>query len=212
MKTKKTLIMVDLQNDFCEGGSLAVPGATEVISLANQLQPHFDSVVATQDWHPKDHMSFADNHPGMQVGDVVVAGNNLSQILWPTHCVQHTLGAAFHPSLSQKHISQVFHKGTTKYIDSYSAFFDNAHERSTGLANYLRAAKVSQVYIMGLATDYCVKFSVLDALHEGFDVYVIQDACRGVGLKPADIQRAFNEMSAAGAHLVTAADVLQANR
>lgn len=212
VKIKKALIMVDLQNDFCEGGRLAVPQALDVIPLANRLQPCFDIVIATQDWHPEDHMSFASNHPGRQVGEVVAVGSNLAQILWPTHCVQHTSGAALHPALSKSHISQIFQKGTMKHIDSYSAFFDNAHERSTGLADYLRAKQIQQVYIMGLATDYCVKFSVLDALHEGFEVYVIEDACRGVGLQPEDIQQAFNEMHAAGAHLTTVADVLLTNR
>lgn len=212
VKSKKALIMVDLQNDFCAGGSLAVPGGDAVIPLANLLQPHFDLVIATQDWHPANHVSFASHHAGRSVGDLVAVGDNLAQVLWPEHCVQHTRGAAFHPDLNQLPISQVFHKGINQNIDSYSAFFDNAHQRSTGLANYLRAAHVEQVYLMGLATDYCVKFSVLDALREGFQVFVIVDACRGVGLQPGDIEQALAEMRAAGAMLTCVDNVLLANR
>lgn len=201
MTDKKALIMVDLQNDFCTGGSLAVPGGDEVIPLANRLQPYFDLVIATQDWHPHDHMSFAVNHPGHAVGDVIQV-NNMTQVLWPAHCVQDTKGAEFHPDLDLERVKKVFHKGINKVIDSYSAFFDNAHLRSTGLADYLRNENVRDVYIMGLATDYCVKFSSLDAVCEGFNVSVIQDACRGVELNPGDVRDAFNTMQNKGVHLI----------
>jgi nicotinamidase/pyrazinamidase len=204
---KKALVMVDLQNDFCQGGALAVPGGDEIIPLANALQAHFDLVVATQDWHPLDHMSFATNHPPYGVGDVLVI-DHISQVLWPAHCVQDSNGAKFHPALDLTHVKKIFHKGTDSKIDSYSAFFDNAHRRSTGLSDYLRSEGVTEVYIMGLATDYCVKYSTLDAIHQGFKVFVIEDACRGVELKSGDIEAAKAEMQAAGAMLVTAAEVM----
>jgi nicotinamidase/pyrazinamidase len=194
---KKALIMVDLQNDFCPGGSLGVPDGDAVISMANQLQPHFDLVIATKDWHPKNHMSFASNHPGRKIGDVVTV-NDLIQILWPDHCVQETKGSEFHPALDTSRIDKIIFKGVDQSIDSYSAFFDNAHLRSTGLGEYLRTKDVQKIYIMGLATDYCVKYSCLDAVHLGFDVYVIEDACRGVELSPGDIKKALDLMQQAG--------------
>jgi nicotinamidase/pyrazinamidase len=209
MSFKKALLMVDLQNDFCEGGRLAVPGAEAVVTWANRLQPHFDIVVATQDWHPQDHLSFAVNHPGKKVGEIVQLGE-VVQVLWPTHCVQHTEGAAFHPKLDTHQIDQIIYKGIHRDIDSYSAFFDNAHLRSTGLADYLRSQHIQEVYIMGLATDYCVKYSSLDAVHLNFHVYVILDACRGVELQPGDILRASDEMRYAGVNVINTQDILLA--
>jgi len=207
MPAKKALIMVDLQNDFCPGGSLAVPEGEAVIPLANKLQPHFDVVVATQDWHPHDHMSFAINHPGHGVGDTVIV-DDIAQILWPAHCEQNSNGAKFHPELDTHAITKIVHKGVDKKIDSYSAFFDNAHRRSTGLSDYLKSEAVQEVYIMGLATDYCVKYSSLDAVQLGFTVYVITDACRGVEINHGDSERAFAEMRAAGVMLIQAKEVL----
>lgn len=206
MPIKKALIMVDLQNDFCEGGSLAVPKGDEVISIANQLQPHFELVVATQDWHPKDHMSFASNHLGRKVGEIIIV-EGLRQILWPDHCIQNTRGAEFHPNLNVQHLTKVFHKGIDKKIDSYSAFFDNAHRRSTGLSEYLQSIHVTDIYIMGLATDYCVKYSALDAAQLGFDVHVIEDACRGIELNPGDIDLSFQEMRKAGVNIINSKDL-----
>lgn len=205
-KNKTALILVDLQNDFCAGGSLAVPGGDEVIPLANQLQSHFDIVIATKDWHPKDHASFASNHPGKKIGDLIEM-NGLEQILWPDHCLQNTKGAELHPLLNISQIQAYFLKGTDKCIDSYSAFFDNAHLRATGLADYLSEQHVSKVYIMGLATDYCVKFSCMDAVGEGFETYLIEDACRGVELKVGDIQKALNEMLKEGIKIIKMKDV-----
>src|SRR3990167_6087430 len=207
---KKALIMVDLQNDFCQGGSLAVPGADEIISLANQLQPRFDLVIATKDWHPQDHTSFASNHPGHSVGDLIMI-NGISQILWQDHCVQKTYGAAFHPQLNTQLIKKIFYKGTDKNIDSYSAFFDNAHRRATGLSDYLKEAQVEDVYIMGLATDYCVKYSSLDAVQQGFNVFVMIGACRGVDLHPGDSTTAIYDMQTAGAHILQTNDYNQFN-
>lgn len=199
---KNTLIMVDLQNDFCPGGRLAVPDADLIIPLVNELQPFFHHVVATLDWHPKDHTSFASNHPGHQIGDVLIM-DQIPQILWPDHCVQGSEGAQFHPNLNVQRVRKIFKKGIDKNIDSYSAFFDNAHRRATGLADYLHEQNIKEVYLLGLATDYCVKYSCIDAANLGFDVYVIVDACRGVELKPGDCAKAFQEMEQAGAHLIT---------
>lgn len=207
MKNKAALIMVDLQNDFCEGGSLAVKNANEIIPIANQLQKKFDTVIATKDWHPDDHMSFASNHPGHKVGDVIVV-NGLEQILWPDHCVQDTQGAEFHPKLETSLINQIFFKGIDIAIDSYSAFFDNAHLRTTGLADYLLQRQIHDIYIMGLATDYCVRFTCMDAYHLGFNTHIIVDACKGVELNPGDVQSALDEMRNEGVVLVNSADIL----
>lgn len=207
MNTKSALIMVDLQNDFCAGGSLAVPGGDEVVPLANALQAHFDLIVATLDWHPHDHTSFAANHAGYAVGETIDL-DGVQQVLWPVHCVQATNGAAFHPDLNTDKVTHVFHKGIDKFIDSYSAFFDNAHQRETGLGDYLKHQGIERVYIMGLATDYCVKFSALDAKHLGFDVYVLADACRGVELHAGDVAGAFDEMKQVGIHLVETKEIL----
>ncbi len=199
--------MIDLQNDFCAGGSLPVPRGEDVIPLANQLQAHFDLLIATKDWHPENHTSFASNHPMHEIGDVIEAGG-INQVLWPDHCVQNSKGAEWHPKLETQAIDQVFFKGTDPNIDSYSAFFDNKHLRSTGLANYLQNNQVEDIYMMGLATDYCVKFSSLDAARLGFHVYVIEDGCRGIELNPGDIQHSLQEMQKAGVKIVKAKDVL----
>lgn len=180
---KKALILIDLQHDFCEGGSLAVKGAQEVIQLANQLQSKFDVVLATQDWHPADHASFEE--------------------LWPVHCVQDSHGAKLHDQLDVKKIEKIFYKGTDKNIDSYSAFFDNAHLHQTGLGDYLKQKNITDIYIMGLATDYCVKYSCLDALALGFNVYLIQDACRAVELNVGDEEKTIKELQAAGVKITT---------
>lgn len=201
IKSNSALILVDLQNDFCPGGNLAVPDGDAVIPVANEIQLYFDLVVATKDWHPAMHMSFASNHPGKKIGDVIQV-HNLSQVLWPDHCIQNSHGAEFHPALNIQSIQQIFHKGTDRFVDSYSAFFDNEHLRETGLADYLRKKNVSTVYIMGLATDYCVKYSCLDAVKLGFDVYVVEAGCRGVELQPGDTANALKEMQVAGAKLI----------
>src|SRR5688572_15626086 len=156
---RAALVLVDLQNDFCPGGALAVADGDRVVPLANALarSKKFDLVVATQDWHPPDHASFAANHPGREVGDHIDL-EGLPQILWPAHCVQGTWGAGLHPALDATRIDKVFQKGIDPALDSYSGFFDNGHRRSTGLGDYLKAAGITDVYILGLATDYCVKF------------------------------------------------------
>ncbi|MHB1220582.1 MAG: bifunctional nicotinamidase/pyrazinamidase [Gammaproteobacteria bacterium] len=203
---KRALVLVDLQNDFCPGGKLPVEDGDKVIPLANQLQPKFELVVATQDWHPKDHMSFASNHDNAKIGETLMI-NNMPQIMWPAHCIRQTHGAAFHIDLDLNPETKIFYKGTDSQIDSYSAFFDNAHLRATGLAEYLRNEHVTDVYIMGLATDYCVKYSALDAVHTGFNVFVIEDACRGVELNSGDCAAAFEEMRQAGIKIVKSTDI-----
>jgi nicotinamidase/pyrazinamidase len=207
-KNKTALVMVDIQNDFCEGGSLAVPEGSAIVELANALQPHFDLVIATQDWHPQDHTSFAANHQDTNVGDVVSL-DGISQIMWPVHCVQNSMGAQFHPRLDVSRIHKIVHKGADRLIDSYSAFFDNAHLRSTGLADYLQEHGVEEVYIIGLATDYCVKYSCLDAAKLKLKTHVIIDACRGIDLTAGDIDKALAEMVAVGVDIIYSESILK---
>ena len=201
------LIIVDMQNDFVEGGALAVPGGKGLVPLINQLQPRFDLVVATQDWHPADHGSFAANHPGRKAFELIDL-DGLAQTLWPTHCVQNTPGADFVPSLDRGHWAAVFQKGTDSKVDSYSGLFDNGKRRATGLGGFLKNKGVAQVYVLGLATDYCVKFTALDAAVLGFKTTLIEDASRGVNLNPGDVQAAVDEMRQAGVTIKQAADFL----
>jgi nicotinamidase/pyrazinamidase len=211
----RAFIIVDVQNDFLPTGALPVPGGGEVIPLINRLQTHFDFVVATQDWHPADHQSFASNHPGKKPGDVIELQGDL-QILWPDHCVQNSSGAEFAGELHREGWRKVFRKGTRSTMDSYSGFLEgtqklrdrvstlhgNDHPHSTGLEEYLKIHGIRKVYIAGLALDYCVKFTALDARRLGFDVTVIPDACRAVHLRPHDGELATQEMKAAGIHLL----------
>lgn len=200
-KHSKALIVVDIQNDFMPGGALAVANGDQVIPMINQLLHHpFDIKIATKDWHPYNHGSFADVH-AKKPGDTIELGG-LVQILWPRHCVQNSQGAEFAPGLDISSIDHTFYKGSDENIDSYSAFFDNGHRKSTGLADYLKEKHIEEVYIVGLATDYCVKFSVLDSLQLGFNTFVIRDACRGVNLKPHDDIRALEEMRQSGATIL----------
>ena len=182
------LILVDIQNDFCPGGSLAVREGDRIVPIVNELQKRFDLVVATKDWHPPGHSSF--------------------ESLWPPHCVQGTGGAEFVAALDTSRIAHVFLKGTDPAVDSYSGFFDNEHKLSTGLGDWLRAQGVTRVTVVGLATDYCVKFTALDALRLGFETTVVRDACRGVEVNAGDTERAVEEMSAAGARVVESREIL----
>lgn len=193
----KTLLLIDIQNDFMPGGALAVAGGDEIIPVVNGMMPDFDLVVATQDWHPEDHGSFAANHPGKSVYEQILL-DGLPQTLWPVHCVQNTGGALFAPGLETRRIRRVFTKGMNAQIDSYSGLFDNGHRASTGLGEWLKAQGVTELHVAGVATDYCVKFTVLDALAEGFRVKLLLDACRGVNLQPGDVDRTVEEMRAAG--------------
>ncbi|HEV2613971.1 MAG TPA: isochorismatase family protein [Gammaproteobacteria bacterium] len=182
--TKKALILVDIQNDFMPTGSLGAAGGDEVVPIANQLQEKFDIVIASKDWHPENHFSFVN--------------------LWPVHCVQDSFGSQFVDGLNTQKIQKIIYKGTQVEIDSYSAFFDNAHEHKTELDDYLKTLGITDIYIMGLATDYCVKYSVLDACKLGYEVNVIEDGCRAIG----DSQSAFEEMKKAGAKIIHSRELL----
>jgi len=197
----QALLIVDMQNDFMPGGALSVPDADALASLINKLMKRFSLVIATQDWHPADHKSFAANHPGKKVGDIVDV-KGIPQILWNVHCVRNTMGAALVEELDQKTIVTNFYKGTDKWIDSYSAFFDNARRKTTGLADYLRSHGVDHIFIAGVATDYCVLYSVIDAIDLGFKVTVISDACRGINLRSEDVAEAIKTMREKGAEIV----------
>lgn len=193
----KALILVDIQNDFLPGGALAVPEGDRVIPVANRMVPRFDLVVATQDCHPAGHGSFAANHAGRRPGEVIQLGG-LPQVLWPVHCVQNTPGAAFAPDLDVSRVARVFPKGTDPEIDSYCGFFDNGHRKATGLGDYLRDHGVTEVAVLGLATDYCVKATAIDARNLGFETTLILDGCRGVELAPGDCARAVEEINRTG--------------
>jgi nicotinamidase/pyrazinamidase len=197
----RALLVVDVQNDFMPGGALGVPDGDEVVAVANALMQRFRFVVATQDWHPRDHGSFASNHPGRVPGDVVELGG-VEQVLWPDHCVQGTAGASFHSSLDVASIDRVVRKGADRGVDSYSAFFDNARRNDTGMTALLREAGVTAVVLVGLATDYCVRASALDALSAGFEVTVVTDGVRAVELHSGDGERAISEMATAGVAVV----------
>ena len=200
------LILVDLQNDFLPGGALPVPDGDGVIPIANRAQEAFQLIVATQDWHPANHGSFAANHPHRKPGELAELGG-LPQVLWPTHCVQNTGGAAFAPGLLTQRITRIFPKGTDPHIDSYSGFFDNGHKKSTGLGEYLRERQVNEVYILGLATDYCVQATALDARKWGLVTHLIADGCRGVNLTVGDDARAIEAMRAAGVRIAHSRDL-----
>ncbi len=203
----RCLILVDLQYDFMPGGSLAVAEGDQVVKVANRLMPHFDLVVAPQDWHPADHKSFASQHVGKSIGELIDL-DGLEQVLWPDHCVQETPGAAFHKGLDKERIHHVVQKGTSTRIDSYSGFYDNAHRQATVLVELLKERGVSEVAVMGLATDYCVKFTALDAVGLGFTTTLIEDGCRGVDLNPGDVRRAIDEMRNADIQVVTSEHVV----
>ncbi len=205
----KALILVDIQNDFLPGGPLAVPDGDAVIPVANQLQAVLPLVVATQDWHPANHGSFAASHPGKQVFQQIEL-NGLPQTLWPVHCVQNTKGADIADGLDLNRLKKIFPKGTDAGIDSYSGLFDNGHRKSTGLGEWLKAQGVTEVFVCGLATDYCVKFTALDAAQMGFKTHLIEDASRGVNLRPDDVKNAVEEMKRAGVAVVQSAELLRA--
>lgn len=203
----KALNVTDIQRDFVPGGSLAVPQGDEIIPLVNALMPHFPLVLATKDWHPANHGSFAVNHPGKKPGDMVELGG-VPQVLWPPHCVQHSPGAEYAAGLDTSHIECVLYKGTDPEIDSYSGFFDNGHRKSTGLHEYLQTREVTDLYLVGLATDYCVLYTALDARMLGYHTVVITDGCRGLDFPAGNIERAYQQMRKAGAVLVTSEEVI----
>lgn len=202
----RALILVDIQNDFCPGGALAVSDGDAVVPVANKLIERFELVVATQDWHPPNHKSFASQNEGIAIGDSFSL-NGMEQIAWPDHCIFETHGAAFHSELYTQMIEMVFPKGLNPSIDSYSGFFDNDQQSATGLGDYLKSKNVEQVYVLGLATDYCVKFTALDAVKLGFKTFLVTDGCRGVDLNPGDVEKAITAMQDAGVTMVHSDDI-----
>ena len=197
----KALVIVDLQNDFLPGGALGVREGDRIVPLVNRMMADYEVVVATMDWHPADHGSFAVNHEGREVYEEVLLGG-LPQTLWPVHCVQWTGGAMLASGLESRRLARVFPTGEQRLVDSYSGFADNGGRGDTGLGGWLRERGVTEVDVCGLATEFCVKFTVLDALRLGFEVRLLAEACRGVELTAGDCERAIGEMAAAGAVIV----------
>ncbi|NIK90927.1 bifunctional nicotinamidase/pyrazinamidase [Mangrovimonas sp. CR14] len=181
----KALILVDIQNDFLPGGSLAVPEGDTIITTVNQLQPQFDLVVATQDWHPSNHLSFASNHDGLKPFDMIDLFG-IKQVLWPDHCIQGSEGSQFSETLDMNAVSAIFRKGMDPKTDSYSGFFDNGRRHHTGLSAYLKSKGIKQVYVCGLAADYCVYYTAKDAQSEGFETYFISDATKAIAQETLD--------------------------
>ncbi|WP_207430286.1 bifunctional nicotinamidase/pyrazinamidase [Sabulibacter ruber] len=201
----EALLLIDIQNDFIPGGALAVPEGDAVVPIANALQPQFDLVVATQDWHPSNHKSFASQHEGKKLFETTQL-QGLDQVLWPDHCVQGTAGAEFSPELEMSRVEAIFRKGTDPEIDSYSGFYDNGHLKSTALAEYLRGKGVNEVYLVGLAADFCVYFTALDALKEGFPTYFIEDATRAISAE--GFEKAKADMIRKGGQVIQSAQLL----
>ena len=201
------LLIVDVQNDFLPGGALEVNHGDEVVSIINALQEKFDFIVATQDFHPADHGSFAANHAGKSVGEMIEL-NGLSQILWPVHCVQGSEGAEFHKELNPTKWKTIFQKGKNPAVDSYSGFFDNARRGDTGLGDFLQNEGIMNVFVTGLAQDYCVKFTALDSVSLGFKTFLITDATKAVNLSPEDGEKALVEMKDAGVICIESAAIL----
>jgi nicotinamidase/pyrazinamidase len=199
------LVAIDVQNDFCPAGALAVPRGDEVVPVINRLVRRFPHVVLTQDWHPRGHVSFASSHPGHEPFERIRVSYG-EQVLWPDHCVPGTLGAELHPGLDTLAADLVLRKGSDPAIDSYSAFYENDHRTSTGLAGYLRERGCQRLYLAGLATDFCVQYSALDARREGFEVFVVEDGVRGINLE-GSVAAAWAQMAGAGVHRVRETDL-----
>ncbi len=204
--TQAALIVVDVQNDFCPGGSLPVPDGGQVVPVLNRLMGRFELVVASQDWHPPGHVSFASSHPGRRPFDRIDLGGR-EQVLWPDHCVPGTPGAELHPQLDLRPIHLILRKGWHPGVDSYSVFFENDHRTATGLEHYLKGLGVRRVFLAGLARDICVHFSGLDALRLGFEVAVVEDACRALDQPPGSAEERIRELQRGGALRVKAADL-----
>lgn len=200
----KTLIVIDAQNDFMPGGSLAVPEGDMIIPIINRIQDKFDLVVASQDWHPQNHISFASNHPGKAVFDEIEI-HGQPQTLWPDHCVQDTEGALFHPELQTARWEAIFRKGTDPGIDSYSAFYDNGHKKSTGLTGYLKEKGATHIYFCGLAADICVYYSIYDAFKEGFTCFLIDDASKPIDLEA--YSKIKEELVSMGVQIITSEEI-----
>ena len=200
----KALLLVDIQIDFIPGGSLAVPDGNEIILVVNNLQQQFDVVAATQDWHPGKHKSFASNHKEKKAFDIIQL-NGLEQVLWPDHCVQGTKGAEFSKELNMNNVEAIFRKGTDPEIDSYSGFYDNGHRKTTGLADYLKGIQATEVYVVGLAGDYCVYYTAKDALAEGFMTFIIEDAVRAINVE--GFKKAKEDILSKGGKIINSSEI-----
>jgi nicotinamidase/pyrazinamidase len=205
-ENRDVLLVIDVQNDFCDGGPLAVPNGQDVVPVIHRIACAFRHVILTQDWHPKDHHSFASNHPGRAPFDTIETSHG-AQVLWPDHCVQGSLGAEFHPHLQLDNVELILRKGFRSNIDSYSAFRENDRKTHTGLAGYLHERGLDRIFLAGLAYDYCVRYSAIDSVHAGFETYVVEDACRAIatGNSVEDTNRDFNE---AGVNTITSEALL----
>jgi nicotinamidase/pyrazinamidase len=203
--SRDVLLVIDVQNDFCPGGALAVPHGDEVIAPIHRIAPRFRHIVLTQDWHPPNHSSFAASHPGKQPYDSIELAYG-TQMLWPPHCVQGTRGADFHPSLDLPQAELILRKGFRPQIDSYSAFFENDRSTPTGLAGYLRERGFARVFLAGLAYDYCVGYSALDARRLGFSAFVLRDACRAIDLN-GSVAAIEGEFAKAGVTVIDSAEL-----
>jgi nicotinamidase/pyrazinamidase len=199
------LLVIDVQNDFCRGGALAVPGGDEVVPVINRLMARFSHIGLTQDWHPRGHVSFASSHPGKEPLQTIILSYG-AQVLWPDHCVLGTSGAEFHAALNTWLAEFIVRKGFNPAIDSYSAFYENDRKSSTGLTGYLRSRGFKRLFMTGLATDFCVQYSALDGRREGFDVFVIEDATRGIDVV-GSVEKAWNTMVDAGVRRIRAHDL-----
>jgi len=200
----KTLIIVDLQNDFVPGGALAVPEGDQIIPVVNRIQDKFDLVIASQDWHPANHVSFASNHKNKKPLDKI-EWHGTEQILWPDHCVQETWGAELHPDLNTKKVEAIFRNAMDPEIDSYSGFYDNDHEKSSGLTGFLHERKADDLYFCGLAADVCVYFSIKDALQEGFSATLIEDATRAIDAD--EYERVRKEITDKGCKIINSSEI-----
>lgn len=200
IKEHDCLLVIDVQNDFCDGGALAVPDGDAVVEQINSLCGQFRTIVGTQDWHPAGHASFASVHDGQDPFSEISMPYG-PQTLWPDHCIQGTPGAEFHPNLNTEPMQNVIRKGFRSTIDSYSAFFENDHTTTTGLSGYLKERGVQRVFCVGLATDYCVRFSAEDAIKEGFETFMIESACRGIDIE-GSVDAAKESMSKLGVRLI----------
>ncbi len=207
MKSTKALLIVDVQNDFCPGGALEVPDGDQVVPVINSLIDEFDIIIQTQDWHPDGHHSFASAHTGKDPYDTVEMDYG-EQVLWPDHCVQGSHGAEFYPDLNTNKTQAIIRKGFRREIDSYSAFFENDQETMTGLTGYLRERNVKTLYATGLALDFCVKWSVLDGISQGFDLYVVEDAVKGIDLD-GSVKASWNEMKGQGSKVIHSDEFLR---
>ncbi|WP_340106424.1 bifunctional nicotinamidase/pyrazinamidase [Rhodohalobacter sp. 8-1] len=203
----KALLIVDLQNDFCEGGALEVPNGSSIVPVVNKLIDSFDAIIQTQDWHPSGHASFASSHDDKEPNDTIEMDYG-TQVLWPDHCVQGSEGAEFHPDLRTKKSQVIIRKGFRPEIDSYSAFYENDHQTKTGLTGYLKTRGITDLYTVGLATDFCVKWSVVDGIDEGFKMHIIEDAVKGIDLE-GSLDAAWDEMKSKGVDVLQSDSILK---